>query len=207
MISRNYPAKSRRWGVSMPGPEGADEPPVDVDRVVFMTVASECGADDSAMVDVVNIVFSPEFRVFCKENRCGNYGRNWRCPPEVGEIDDLIENLKLRTKALVFNHIGPLKSSYDWKGMTENGLVFGRVVRKIAQRIIPVVPGAVVLGAGPCKNCDKCAILTQKPCRYPEKAATSLEACGIDVSQLAKLAGLKYINGPQTITYFGAVFV
>jgi hypothetical protein len=33
----------------------------------------------------------------------------------------------------------------------------------------------------------------------------SLEAYGINVSELAKSAGMKYINGQDTVTYFGAV--
>jgi hypothetical protein len=30
-----------------------------------------------------------------------------------------------------------------------------------------------------------------------------LEAAGVDVTQLAKLAGMAYINGKNTVTYFG----
>ena len=33
----------------------------------------------------------------------------------------------------------------------------------------------------------------------------SLEAYGIHVSKLAETAGMKYINGQNTVTYFGAV--
>jgi hypothetical protein len=33
----------------------------------------------------------------------------------------------------------------------------------------------------------------------------SLEAYGVNVSGLASVAGMKYINGQDTVTYFGAV--
>ena len=33
----------------------------------------------------------------------------------------------------------------------------------------------------------------------------SLEAYGIHVSKMAEAAGMKYINGQDTVTYFGAV--
>jgi hypothetical protein len=33
----------------------------------------------------------------------------------------------------------------------------------------------------------------------------SLEAYGVNVSKLAASAGMKYINGQNTVTYFGAV--
>ena len=43
------------------------------------------------------------------------------------------------------------------------------------------------------------------PCRFPEKAIPSLEAYGINVSRLASAAEMKYINGQNTVTYFGMV--
>ena len=39
----------------------------------------------------------------------------------------------------------------------------------------------------------------------PEKALSSLEAYGIDVYQTTKDTDLKYINGADTVTYFGIV--
>jgi len=39
----------------------------------------------------------------------------------------------------------------------------------------------------------------------PDRAMPSLEAYGINVSLLAKTSGMKYINGANTVTYFGAV--
>ena len=61
------------------------------------------------------------------------------------------------------------------------------------------------LGAGGCGVCEKCAKQTGEPCRFPTLALASLEAYGVNVSELAKTAGMKYINGQDTVTYFGAV--
>ena len=38
-----------------------------------------------------------------------------------------------------------------------------------------------------------------------DRACASLEAYGVSVSQLAELSGMRYINGENTVTYFGAV--
>lgn len=40
-----------------------------------------------------------------------------------------------------------------------------------------------------------------------DQAVSSLEAYGVAVYELANLSGMKYINGPNTVTYFGAAFV
>ena len=55
--------------------------------------------------------------------------------------------------------------------------------------------------------CERCAKLTDEPCRFPELAMSSLEAYGVNVSLLAPQAGMQYINGTGTVTYFGAVFL
>lgn len=36
---------------------------------------------------------------------------------------------------------------------------------------------------------------------------SSFEAYGINVSALAPKAGMKYINGPDTVTFFGGVLL
>ncbi len=60
------------------------------------------------------------------------------------------------------------------------------------------------LTAGGCNICKQCAKLHDEPCRFPEKAISSLEAYCMQVSQLAEVCGMKYINGKDTVTYFGA---
>ena len=54
----------------------------------------ELGADHAAVIAVKDITFDPIYRTYCEANTCGNYGRNWRCPPDEGPIDELIEKAK-----------------------------------------------------------------------------------------------------------------
>ena len=61
------------------------------------------------------------------------------------------------------------------------------------------------LGAGGCRLCPVCAKRTNEPCRHPQDAMASLETYGVAVSELAASCGMKYINGQNTVTYFGAV--
>ena len=53
--------------------------------------------------------------------------------------------------------------------------------------------------------CDSWRELDDLPCRAPEEALSSLEAYGINVYQTVKKTALKYINGQNTVTYFGAI--
>ena len=68
-------------------------------------------------------------------------------------------------------------------------------------------PTALVLGCGACRVCPRCAKLSEAPCRNPNLATPSLESHGINVSALAESCGMRYINGENTVTYFGAVLL
>ncbi|MDR1658217.1 MAG: DUF2284 domain-containing protein [Deltaproteobacteria bacterium] len=176
------------------------------DRLADLAVA--LGANSWAFINVVDITFRDEFRKLCEANRCGSYDRGWMCPPAVGALEDLIADLKRRSRAMVFTSASQLENSFDFKGMVKAGDVFAQLVQNIAARAAQVWPEffILVLGAGPCKVCRKCAYPDGDQCRHPEQAVRSLESNGVDVGQLAKLTGLKYNNGPGTVTYFGAVF-
>ena len=62
----------------------------------------------------------------------------------------------------------------------------------------------IQLTAGKCTVCKVCTLIENKPCRFPDKAISSLEAYCMNVSILAKLCHMNYINGQNTVTYFGA---
>ena len=51
--------------------------------------AKQLGFSAAAVMDTKNLVFKPEYRVFCEENRCGNYDRNPACPPESGSVEEM----------------------------------------------------------------------------------------------------------------------
>ena len=59
------------------------------------------------------------------------------------------------------------------------------------------------LGAGGCKVCASCA--HPEPCRFPEKAHSSMEAYGLFVTQVCRDNNAAYYHGPRTITYSACV--
>ena len=81
-----------------------------------------------------------------------------------------------------------------------------RLTLRLRERLDQLEAGARLhLGAGGCRMCFRCAKLEGRPCPFPDRALASLEAYGMDVTALAALTGMPYINGPNTVTYFGAV--
>ena len=164
------------------------------------------GAKSAAAISVDSISFDTAFRSMCVSNACGNYGKSYMCPPDIGEIEDLIREAKIYSHAVVYQTIGLLEDSYDFEGMMEAGQFHNNLAQNVRELFEKSGVGkALHLGAGGCRLCPVCGKKTGDPCRFPDRAMSSLEAYGINVSKLAKQCGMHYINGENTVTYFGAV--
>ncbi len=158
------------------------------------------------IIKVDAIETNANFRAMCDKNFCGMYGKCYTCPPIVGDINELISKVKSYDYALVYQTVSKIEDSFDFEGM----IVAKKATNSITQKIRKIfqcyeIFNALHLGAGGCGVCNQCAILTNEPCRFPNLAIPSLEAYGINVSQLAKASNMKYINGNNTVTYFGSV--
>ena len=114
--------------------------------------------------------------------------------------------LKTYSYALVYQTVSDLEDSYDFEGMMEAGINHNKLMITLREKLNSEnFPRVLHLGAGGCRMCEVCAKRTNEPCRYPDLAVASLETYGINVSKLAPAAGMKYINGKDTVTYFGAL--
>lgn len=168
--------------------------------------ARRLGAAKASVIDAGLIETDRAFRDMCAANACGVYGKCWMCPPDVGEIEALMAEVREYDHALVYQIIGQLEDSFDFESMTEAK----QALRHLSQSLRPVFDRPVFsrvlhLGAGGCGVCRPCKKVKGEPCAHPDLAMASLEAYGIHVSRLAAVSGMKYINGANTVTYFGAV--
>ncbi len=166
----------------------------------------DLGAYRAAVIPMADVGFDRSFRAMCESNACGSYDKCWMCPPSVGDIDELIRQAQGFDHILVYQTVGRLEDSYDFEGMMEAARRHNLLTRELTKRFSDLpFAGKLHLGAGGCHMCSVCAKRTGEPCRHPELAIPSLEAYGINVSELAEASGMKYINGKDTVTYFGAL--
>ena len=172
----------------------------------LIAVPLSLGAYRANVIETKEISLDRAFRDMCASNACGVYGKCWMCPPDVGDINVLMNEVGKYDYALVYQTVTELEDSYDFEGMIaakKQSYPIAQSLRKTFGD--PKFTKVLHLGAGGCGVCEVCSKRTDEPCRFPEKAMPSLEAYGINVSELAKASGMKYINGQDTVTYFGAV--
>lgn len=162
------------------------------------------GAYKAFLIDVDKIPFDENLRSYCESNACGKYGKNYACPPNVGDVESVIAEAKSHTKALVFQTVNKLEDSYDFEGMAAAVVNHTKVANSINKEIEKHYSDYLQLTAGGCTVCPVCALVENKPCRFPDKAVSSVEAYCMNVSSLAALCNMNYINGKDTVTYFGA---
>ena len=164
------------------------------------------GALRAAAIEGEDIVLSVAFRDICAANQCGLYGKCWVCPPAAGDIEILMSEVRSYPAAVLYQTVDTLEDSFDFEGMTAAKQKHVRLGQRIERVLKEKIPGSYLhLSTGGCGLCARCAMADEEPCRFPDKALSSLEAYGIDVYQTTCKTPLKYINGQNTVTYFGLI--
>jgi len=168
--------------------------------------AEDLGAHRCRVMDAGDIVFEPELVDACRQNYCGNYGRNWMCPPSVGEPSALIEKARKYARGMLLQTVSALEDSFDFEGMAAARERHIALTERVAGLVADAgVSDMLVLGAGGCAICERCTKIDDEPCRFPERARASMEAYGVYVAATAERCGMKYINGANTVTYFSLI--
>lgn len=167
-------------------------------------LAAEAGFSACGYVDIPDLNYYPEVRTFCEQNACRSYGSSWACPPAIGTIDECRARVNQFERMLLLSKYYTLEDSFDFEGMTAGMRDFKLVVDRFQQSIQPCLSDFLLLSNEGCGRCDACTY-PDAPCRYPNLLHHSLEGYGFIVSELASAAGIRYNNGPDTVTYFGAL--
>lgn len=172
----------------------------------LVQLALENGAVKAVVISGDKIELSSSFREICQENGCGNYGKCWMCPPFIGEIEELMEKVRGYSFGLLYQTISTIEDSFDIEGMEEAARAHAAVSQRVEEAVSALLPKKHLhLSCGSCNLCEECAKRKDEPCRYPQKALSSLEGYGVDVYRTVQDTDLKYINGENTVTFFGMV--
>ena len=67
----------------------------------YAALAKAAGFTDAAYLPVRELVVVPEYRAFCEENLCGNYGVLPACPPMSGTVEEMTADMRRYQTALI----------------------------------------------------------------------------------------------------------
>ena len=174
-----------------------------MDGAALLQLVLQCGAAKAACIRQEQIVLRAQFREICEKNQCGMLGRCWVCPPDAGEIGPLMERVRSFDAGILYQTISPLEDSFDIEGMQAAAHQHALLAQRIEKAADAPAGQTFHMGSGGCHLCERCTRPDNKPCRFPDKALLPLEVCGVDVYNTTKPTPLKYINGQNTVTYFG----
>ncbi len=162
------------------------------------------GIHEFGFMNTKELIFSQAVHDMCKDNRCGNYGKTWACPPAVGTIDECRENILKYDSVFVFTTIFQLEDSFDYEGMLKGKKWHDQVSSRVTALWKEHLDDFLALTNEGCYKCKECTY-PNAPCRFPDELYPSVEAYGVEVYPLSLSAKVKYNNGPNTVTYFGCI--
>lgn len=148
--------------------------------------------------------FKDEVRKLCEANYCGHYGKSWACPPGVGTVEECKARALKYKNVFVFTTKNDIEDSFDFEGMMEAKEIHDAVCDRVVEFFKTMKPDCYSLSGESCSRCSKCTY-PDAPCRFPEKLSPSVESIGVQVNDLAKTVNVNYINGQNTVTYFGCI--
>ena len=93
---------------------------------------------------------------------------------------------------------------FDYESIAATERAHKRRFADFARQMRRLYPGCLPLTAGSCTLCARCTY-PDRPCRYPTKRLSSMEAYGLLVSDICTRSGLAYNYGPRTMTYTSCV--
>ncbi len=181
-----------------------------MEQIVSQIFQSHCavhrnGMEAFAFLNPQMLHFDPQVREICRTGRCGSYGRSWACPPAVGTLEDCRRRCQGYAQAILFTGKYELESSFDFEGMMAGHRTFKTLCDGLWEDLAQAGISGLLLSNEGCIRCKSCTY-PDLPCRFPERLFPSLEGFGFNVTHLAQQTGLRYNNGSNTVTYFGAFF-
>lgn len=169
----------------------------------LLTYAKNEGFEDAVVVDTKDIPFEPEFRKYCVENLCGQYGVNYACPPDCGTTDEMAKRIQKHSHALLIRYECELPNPADKSAVKTFKGTVNKGVLNLKSKLRDAGCDGFAIGAGGCSLCTPCARAENRPCKLPDMQYSCMSAYCINVQKLADSVGMTYFCTPGKAAFFG----
>lgn len=170
----------------------------------WVKLAESTGFEGACELNTDTLTVMPEVRAMCSADKCRSYGRRWSCPPGCGSTEHCEKRISSFASGLLVQTVGALEDEFDLQGIASAQALHSRRFAVLVRQIRQLNPGCLPLSAGACTRCDVCTY-PSKPCRFPGKMFSSMEAYGLLVSDVCEKNGMPYYRGANTITFTSCI--
>lgn len=167
-------------------------------------LALDIGFEDAVKLNMESLCVMQEVRDMCAADRCRVYGKSWVCPPACGSLEFCRRRIESYSDGILVQTVGQLEDDFDVSGIAEAHKLHDRRFKTLARQIRTLSPDCLPLSAGSCTRCEVCTY-PEKPCRFPGKKLSSMEAYGLLVSDVCEKSGMPYNRGKNTITFTSCI--
>lgn len=172
----------------------------------WIKLARDVGFEAACPLNMESLQVLPQVREMCAADRCHIYGTRWACPPGCGTLEHCRERLERYESGILVQTVGTLADEFDASGIAAAHKTHEVRFTTLARQVRVLLPECLPLSAGTCTRCQVCTY-PQKPCRYPGKMLSSMEAYGLLVSDVCRRSGMPYYRGEKTITFTSCILL
>lgn len=168
----------------------------------LVNLALCAGFSHAALLDIATLAPRLEVRDMCAKNRCGAFDACWTCPPGCGTLEMCAARMHRFSSGLLVQSTANLADPFDYPGMQHAEQRHQANFSALYTQLRGMFDVVLALGSGGCRICERCSY-PEQPCRFPDRATSSMEAYGLLVADVCRANGLGYYYGPGTVSYTG----
>ena len=170
----------------------------------LLQLARDIGFEECCALDVSTLTPLQAVRDMCADGRCKIYGKRWSCPPGCGSLQRCGERIRRYPEGILVQTVGELEDAYDLAGIDRANRKHVQRFQTLARQTRLLCPDCLPLTAGGCTRCSACTY-PDRPCRFPGKLLSSMEAYGLLVSDICEKNGIPYYYGENTISFTSCI--
>lgn len=167
-------------------------------------IARQTGFKMASLIPTEALVFVPEYRKYCEQNDCGNFGTNYGCPPYCGTPKEMEERVKDYSQAIVFQSstkVLDIFNEEETKAIKkEHTRMTIKVMKSLKENGLTMDGFPIMCGS--CSYCEQCGMKDGTPCVNEEMCFSCLSAYCIDAGQMAERCGMEIQWSGDVVSFF-----
>ena len=156
-------------------------------------------------IDPAKLEFNDRIRWIC-QHECPMYGKSWACPPAVGSVAECEGKCRRYNNCLMIATITEVADIANIEETLATRPEHEAITNAVRDRMRELGVEPYVLSTEACAECERCAYLDGKACRFPERMHPCVESHGINLLAVLEELGLSFQYGENVVTWFSLLF-